>query len=294
MKLPQPLMLQRPDHRAEVDRVRAAFKAALDTLAFDEAVAELAALGTALDQAVARAKRELLASSLCWNENHHALTGWIQQQHRRLADAALRLVSGALVPDVRVVAWLLQHEAEALKWNAGRERPDFRALNDVVRRMYVAELARVEATVNADGRGHRATVEAQFIRLLLLDRMGTGVLTRAQVEVLDAWLREGCDALRLGAAAVEGPAFSIDLASDGGLRTGASLEGAPAMRLDVAPQAPHQVHITAAVGEDCTRFLGSCQLDQLSFVVSRLSHSQPTSCVPIDVDDPAGCASSPV
>jgi len=240
MKLPQPLVVQRADHRAEFDRARGAFKASLASLPFDEAVAELAALGTSLDLAVARAKRELLASSLCWNEDHHALTDWIQQQHRRLADAASRLVADALVPDIRVAAWLLQHEAETLKWNAGRERPDFASLNTMVRKLFAADLARAETTVGADGRGYRATVEAQFARLLLLDRMGTGSLTRAQVEVLDAWLREACGDLALAEEAVEGAAYSIDLAGDAALRAGGDLAGTHVRHLALAPLEAHR------------------------------------------------------
>ena len=235
MKLPQPLVVRRPDHRAEFERARGAFMGSLATLPFDQAVTESIAIGTALDVSAARAKRELLASALCWNEEHHALTGWIHQQHRRLADAALRLVADAALPDVRVVAWLLQHEIEALKWNGGRERPDFGPLNAAMRKLDAADLSHAEVPVSADGRGHRASVEAQFVRLLLLDRMGTGCLTRPQVEVLDAWLREACGDLALVPQAVEGAAFSIDLAGGSGLRAGGSMPGLHARRLAMAP-----------------------------------------------------------
>ena len=235
LKLPPHLAFQRADHRAEFERARGAFKSALKSMPFDEAAATLLELGTALDGAVSRLKRDLLASALCWNEDHHALTGWIHQQHRKLAEHAARLLEECAVPDLRIAAALLQHEAEAMKWIGARERPDLGGINALVARAMDAGLADAEVNCSVDGRGHRTTLEAMYLRVLLLDRLGTGALARQQVEVLDAWLRDACVGLHLAEARVEGPSFAVDLAGDSGLRAAEGATGDRVRWIDLAP-----------------------------------------------------------
>lgn len=235
-KLPQGLSFQRTDHRAEFERARAAFKGAVKSLPFDDAVAELGELGAALDGAVARLKRDLLGSALCWNEDNHALTGWIHQQHRKLADAAHGLLeeSAEALP-VRLVAFVLHHEGEAAKWIAGRERPELAALNALVSRAFVMGTVRRPFNWSADGRGYETTLEAMYVRVLLLDRLGTGVLTRQQVEVLDAWLREWRDDLHLFEARREGAALHVDLDGAQGLRAETPAAGGRVLWLALGP-----------------------------------------------------------
>ena len=223
-KLPANLSFQRADHRAEFDRARAAFKSAMKDLSRDDAIATLAGLGAALDGAVARLKRDLLGSALCWNEDNHALTDWIYQQHRRLADVAHGLLDdpGPLPP--LLAAFVLHHEGEAMKWIAGRDRLDVATLNAVAARAFDAGIARHGLRWSFDGRGCETTLEAMYLRVMLLDRLGTGVLTRQQVEVLDAWLVEWRRDLRLFDVRRDGPALHVDLSSARGLRADAAPE----------------------------------------------------------------------
>ena len=234
-RLPASLAFQRADHRAEFDRARLAVRSTLKNISIDEAVKDLCDLGAALGGGVARLKRELLASALCWNEENRSLIDWIHQQHRRLADAARTLLADTATLPPQLAALALHHEAEAMKWMAGRDRPDLAALNVLAARAYELGIARHSIAWAFDGRGCQTTLEALYLRVLLIDRLGTGVLTRQQVEVLDAWLFDWRNDLRLFDARREGPALHVDLATARGLRAEAPADEARVLWLALAP-----------------------------------------------------------
>src|SRR5688572_11125116 len=79
----------RADGRAEFERVRRDLKnGTLDETAGERIIE----LGAVLDAGVARVKRELLGSALCWNEDSQQQGQWIYQQHRGVVELALRVV----------------------------------------------------------------------------------------------------------------------------------------------------------------------------------------------------------
>ena len=217
-----PLNFQRDDARSEFERMRRALKPqAID----DDSIQALADLGTALDTGVARLKRELLASSLVFNDDNHRLMAWIEQQHRGVADFAAQLIEsmrnepGPALP--RLVASSLHHRGQAVKWAMGRERVDARALHSLFMLAVTCRRHREPFLCRVDGGSRRTTIEALYFRALLLDRLSGGSLTRQQVEVLDAWLWEWSEDLRGERTQPQGGWLRVDLDSAAGLRCGA-------------------------------------------------------------------------
>ena len=226
-KLALKLEFQRPECRAEYDKVRNAIKSTLLEGGHEEAAGRLLDLGAALDTGVARMKRDLLGSALCWNEDNQLVTAWIHQQHRRIAEMALKVVESMKAADprspllARVIALALFHWGEAIKWISGRERQDYAPLHGVLVLSMAGGRYRDPMTWVADGRGRTVTIEALYFRALLLDRFASGNLTRQQVEVLDAWLWEWAAYLKAGEVHPGSAALRVDLDANAGLRSGA-------------------------------------------------------------------------
>jgi hypothetical protein len=238
-RVPVSIQYQRPEGRADFERARRALQSSLGHGSADDAAAALAELGSALDTGVARIKRELVGSSLCWNEDNQRLAAWIQDQNRKLADmgeqlalAEARRPGGELA--LRLAALTLLHRGEALKWLQGRARRDYAPLHGLYAMMRAAGNHRADVTVLTEGRGRAATIEGLYFRALLLDRFASGNLTRAQLEVLDAWLWEWMPRLVGRDAAPEGRCLRADLDANAGLREGAREDGGAALYLPLA------------------------------------------------------------
>lgn len=225
-KLTLNLQFQRPDCRAEFDKVRNALKASLLDAGTEEAAGRLLDLGAALDTGVARMKRDLLGSALCWNEDNQAVTAWVHQQHRRICEMGARVIEAMRREDprsallARIIALTLFHWGEAIKWISGRELPDYTLLHDMLSLAMAGGRHRDPITWVADGRGRTVTIEALYFRIMLLDRFASGSLTRQQVEVLDAWLWEWAAYLRAGETFPGSTSLRVDLDEDAGLREG--------------------------------------------------------------------------
>jgi hypothetical protein len=216
---------QRPDLRAEYERSRRALKAALAEAPIDESAVRLIEHSAALDGGVARLKRGLLTSSLCWNDEHQALVGWICQENEQLAEMAQRVleggdrgIDGSLSETLAAAA--LFHWGEAVKWSTRRARQNYQPLHAIMDRATAAGRQRNALRVVADGRGHTTTLESLYFRALLLDRFGGGSLTRQQMEVLDAWLWEWTPTLCGVGTYPGGRVFRVDLDGSAGLREG--------------------------------------------------------------------------
>jgi len=231
----------RADIRAEYERARRALKSELPGLTQDEAASRLGQLAATLDQGVARIKGELLATSLCWNEDHQALVGWLCAEHEHLFSMAHGLAQArpAACDDevltLRVPAAALYHWGEAVKWSTRRERQDYQPLHAVMSAALRHGSQRQPVRMVADGRGRTVTLEALYFRALLLDRFAGGSLTRPQLEILDAWLWEWVPALNARREAPDARCFRADLDSNTGLREGAAAEGANALYLPLQP-----------------------------------------------------------
>jgi hypothetical protein len=225
-KLTPNLQFRRPEGRAELDKVRNALKASLLESGVEDAARRLLDLGAALDTGVARMKRDLLGSALCWNEDNQVVTAWVHQQHRKVSEMgvcvveAMRRDAAPAALLTRVLALALFHCGEAIKWIPGRERPDYRQLHDLLRLAMAGGRHREPITWVADVRGRTVTVEALYFRVMLLDRFASGNLTRQQVEVLDAWLWEWAAYLRAAETFPGSASLRVDLDEDAGLRGG--------------------------------------------------------------------------
>lgn len=220
------LQFQRPECRGEFDKIRNALKSSLLDSGVEDGAGRLLDLGAALDTGVARMKRDLLGSSLCWNEDNQLVTAWIHQQHRTIAGIGSRVIEAMRREDgeppllARIIALTFFHWGEAVKWISGRERADYAPLHDMLSLSMAGGRHREPVTWVADGRGRTITIEALYFRALLLDRFASGNLTRQQVEVLDAWLWEWSACLTATPSRPDGAALRVDLDANAGLRDG--------------------------------------------------------------------------
>ena len=204
------LQFQRPDGRIEFDRARKDLKNVLRECSTEIAAGRPPDFGASLDTGVARLKRDLVGSALCWNDENQQLVKWIQQQHRNVVEMGTRLMESirregredALA--LQVPALTLYHWGESLKWMMWRERQDYTPLHDVLAAAVAIGRHREQFAWTADGRGQKATIEGLYFRELLpLDRFTSGSMTRQQVEILDAWLWEWMEDLHGQRAAPE-------------------------------------------------------------------------------------------
>ena len=233
--------LQRADIRAEFERKRRALRTAIGELAPETAAARLGELGATLDAGVARIKRELLATSLCMNDEHQALGEWICGEHEKLAEIAFKLLdgSGGAIADpvlaLNLSAAAFFHWGEAVKWSTRRARHNYQPLHAILRDSMRSERHRQPMRVVSDGRGRTVSLESLYFRALLLDRFGGGSLTRQQMEVLDAGLWEWAPALSGTPSYPGGKVFRVDLDGSGGLREGPRAVVGESLHLSLEP-----------------------------------------------------------
>ena len=223
---PVSLHFQRPDGRADFERARRELKATLLDHGSDAGASRLLDLAAALDTGVARCKRELVGSSLCWNDENRAMIAWIGRQHRSLLEMGVRLVeamrreSGDAPLLERVAACALFAWGELSKWALARERPDYRQLHDLLLLAVPAARRRAPIAFVIDGRGGHASLESLYFRALLLDRFASGSVSRTQLELLDAWLAEWSAVLVGEREPPRGAFLRVDVDLDSGLRHG--------------------------------------------------------------------------
>lgn len=233
--------LQRADIRSEFERSRRGLRAALGELTPDAATVRLGELGAMLDAGVARIKRELLASSLCMNDENQALGEWVCGEHEKLAEIAFKLLDGSAgkVSDpalaLELSAAALFHWGEAVKWSTRRARQNYKPLHAILADAVKSERHRQPMRVVSDGRGRTVSLESLYFRALLLDRFGGGSLTRQQMEVLDAWLWEWAPALSGSPAYPGGKVFRVDLDGSAGLREGKRAGEGDSLYLQLEP-----------------------------------------------------------
>ena len=234
---------QRPEGRAEFERARNGVRAMLSDASPEEALNAITRLSHELDEGVLKVKADLLGSVLCWKPDDRALSAWIYDQHCEFAELARR---GADIFERRLgcehngtmllIATAFLHWGEAAKWVVGRrQRYDYSWLHWLMR-MAMANHRHVEQfEVRLDARNRMISIEALYFRTLMLDRFAGGNLTRAQIEVLDAWLWEWSSALHGQLVFPAAPTLRADLDGKGGLRHGRRHDDGPALYLPIAP-----------------------------------------------------------
>jgi hypothetical protein len=242
--------VRRADIRPEYERARRALKSELAALAPREAAARVTALAAMLDQRVESVKVGLLAASLAWNDDYEALVAWISAEHRELCAMAQATTARASERDGEVGTLLmpaaaLHHWGEATKWDLRRGTRDLQPIHSLLAAALPEGGERRPVRMMAAGRERNVTLESLYVRALLLDRFAGGSLTRSQLEILDAWLWEWTPALRLSRQAPEGPAFHVDLLSNGALRQGAGASGPGILFLPVQALVECRRHVVA-------------------------------------------------
>jgi hypothetical protein len=240
-KTPVCLRFQRPEGRADFERARRELRAALPNLGAGEGAERLLELAATLDAGVARCKRELVGSSLCWNDDNRAVIAWVGRQHRALLEMGVRLAEalrrepGVPLDLERVAAACLHAWGEVRKWTLARERPDYRQLHDLLLLGASTERRRAAFAWVVDGRAQQACLESLYFRALLLDRFASGSLTGAQLELLDAWLWEWSAVLEGHREPPPGPYLRVDVDLDAGLRNGARTGEGASLYLALGP-----------------------------------------------------------
>jgi hypothetical protein len=234
---------QRPEGRAEFERARNAVRATFTDGAPDNSFQAFARLEADFDAGVFKVKPDLLGSALCWKPDDRELSAWIYDQHcelaemaRRGADLFERRIGSDDARTMRLVGLAFLHWGEAAKWVVDRRQQYDYAWMHWLMRLAIETSRNLEVCeVRIDGRGRAASVEALFLRTLLLDRFAGGNLTRQQIEVLDAWLWEWMPEIKGCAVWPDEPVFRADLDGKGGLRTGRRLDDGPTLYLRIAP-----------------------------------------------------------
>ncbi len=190
---------------------------------------ELAELARRLESSTWPTQREVLSTTLEWNESEHAFVDWMRESYHSLARTAGEALARARHTDAgpggaagTIAALALAQYGNAIKWDgiaeAGR---DAVSLVEVKRAFAMAEgagLADERHVVPHGDRDATATLEALFIRALLLDAVCRGNLGPRPLEVIDSWLWEWAGEYRL-ADTPDGPVLAYDEEGARGLRT---------------------------------------------------------------------------
>jgi len=153
-------------------------------------------------------REKLLQGSLTHSEGDAAVAEWIASSYDDLARLARRAAPENNIPGktppaeiaaVLLIALLLA--GYATKWRKiSGQRADLGALKRLHQLFQFALSAKVEATilpVIIERRTLETTIEALYVRALLLERFASGNLAPRRLEILDSWLISWMNALWL-------------------------------------------------------------------------------------------------
>lgn len=184
--------------------------------------------------AVALAKSELLGNPLQWEPSDRALALWIAGSYLDLARIGTRIAE-RLVPlvsndDVDGEAQLQECVASALvcrghaqKWHAiageTAHAVSLARIHGLFRTAERRGFARAQVQILHENVPHGMTVEGLYLRVLLLDFLFAGNLSRQQVEILDSWLWVWATDYRLTSQPEPGDlGLWIDVQAESGVR----------------------------------------------------------------------------
>ena len=157
----------------------------------------------------ARADREaLLKSGLLKTKPEQTTCTWIAERYDHLArlarDGVMRSFAegsqetAARAPAAAVAIVLSGHATKWRKFAGTRPDPAARDwLNQIFRTATVFKIDSTVMTMKIDDKQFETTVEALFVRALLLDRFSSGNLSAKRLEILDTWLLAWMGALWL-------------------------------------------------------------------------------------------------
>ncbi len=183
----------------------------------------------------------LLQSRLTWTEGDFAVCEWVAGRYDHLARMSSDAVANHIVRDTKdtvaganLCANALLLLGHAIKWQKISGQLADPSIRERVLRMFIlARRARLDAkplTVAAEKTPIETTVEALFLRALLVDRFSSGNLVPRRFEILDSWLLASGHAMWLSKEPTEGGAnFCVDPSS-------AARPLAPYQSGDIAPR----------------------------------------------------------
>jgi hypothetical protein len=211
----------------------------------EDAARLLAAVHGDIGNAIEAVKSRLLATTLDWVDDQKAEARWIYETSRRFAALSLQITesmrrqSGTEDPrTLEAIALTLHYMGESMKWEivTGAQVPrDYRALHALMGHLIAAGQLHSPIRLNIGGRARACSLESLYFRALLLARYASGILSCAQIEILDEWIWMWAPILRGVSTAPAGSALRSDLDSSEGLRRGPRDGDGPALYL---PQAP--------------------------------------------------------
>lgn len=176
---------------------------------------------------------KVLGNLLLWNAAEEAFARWAGAATHTLADAASQYAlraEGTCHDDARarvlqrLIVLAMANRGDATKWEtilAGAPaRVGGAGLHALYRLAERIGQAHAAERLERGGVAHGLTVEAHYLRVLMLPLVCHGVLNRQQVEIADSWLWTWTPSYRLASANEKGePGLWVDIAGDGALRT---------------------------------------------------------------------------
>jgi hypothetical protein len=176
---------------------------------------------------------KVLGNLLLWNESDDAFTKWASEVTRTLGEAAARYAlraeetchSDARASVLqRLLVLAIVNRGDATKWETiAKGAPSvmggagLHALYRLAERIGQAHAAEF---LERGGVAYNLTVEAHYLRVIMLPLVCHGVLNRQQVEIADSWLWKWTPDYRLATSNERGePGLWVDLAGDGAVRT---------------------------------------------------------------------------
>lgn len=193
----------------------------------------LFALEQAISDRIHALQGKYLGNVLLFNEDDEAFGLWAREVTQTLADVAAQYATRAeesCTDDARarllqrLIVLAMANRGDANKWETITEGQPARVGGATLHGLYrLAERigqAHAVERLQRGGVAHGLTVEAHYLRVLLLPLVCHGVLNRQQVEIADSWLWTWTPSYRLTTANEKAEAgLWVDLAGDGALRT---------------------------------------------------------------------------
>jgi len=190
-------------------------------------------------------RRHLFASRLVADDSDDSAVRWICTQHHRMTRIAKRIAESIArrrgPADDRCLgacAIALHHAAESAKGEVVAGFMDSQhhvRLHALMRLGMAGGRHREPISMPMDGAQVKCTLEALYLRALLLSRVSTGGLTPRQIEIFDAYFLHRIDVLRGTDTPPQDSTWRADVDGTTGLRSGARNDRGVSIYLPLQP-----------------------------------------------------------
>jgi hypothetical protein len=228
----------------DLDRRLATLRKCTEAPAF-EARTQLALLEEDFGELATPMRQRLLGTQLSWSDAEKESARWLHHACDGFAEIGYRLSESFLtefgIEDGRtreVMARTLFYMGETVKWEAcvaPQARHDYRKPHALMSVAMAGGHHRNPLSIRAYSGVAECTLESLYLRLLLLARFASGVLSCRQMEILDVWMGRHASLLRAVQVAPRGAALRVDLDSAQGLQRGPRSDTGPSLYLSQDP-----------------------------------------------------------